>query len=283
MKKVHSDMMRSACKRQVWGFAKLAAVCRTATCAEGGLHDGNKLGLFVRKARAFSSRTNFEAGAINRCGRDDQTRSTVGDMDRGSGANQRTSACWQSADLNQNRETSRGAMKRESGLAARPHSLSGAMLTHVDDSGRASMVDVGDKSYTTRFAMASARVFLGEHAFGLVSENRSSKGDVLTVAKIAGINAAKQTHALIPLCHQLLLRKVSVDLTLNPDNSCVDIRATAKTEGQTGVEMEALVAASVAGLTVYDMCKAVSKDIVVSDIRLEMKTGGKSGDYVREN
>ena len=101
------------------------------------------------------------------------------------------------------------------------------------------------------------------------------------VAQIAGINAAKQTHNLIPLCHQLLLRKVSVDLTLDDAAHAVNVSATAKTEGQTGVEMEALTAASVAGLTVYDMCKAVSKDIVVSDIRLESKSGGKSADYVR--
>lgn len=280
---MHSDMLRSACKRQVRGFSKLVAVCRSATCAGGGHGDGNMLGLFVRSAQAFSSRANFEAGAINPCGYDDQTRSTVGDLDRDSAANQRPSTGRQSKDMRPHRGISRGTMKRESELAARPHSLNGAVLTHVDDSGRASMVDVGDKSYTTRVAMASARVSIGERAFGLVSENRSSKGDILTVAKIAGINAAKQTHALIPLCHQLLLRKVSVDLTLSPRDFCVDIRATAKTEGQTGVEMEALVAASVAGLTVYDMCKAVSKDIIVSDIRLEMKTGGKSGDYVREN
>jgi cyclic pyranopterin phosphate synthase len=155
-------------------------------------------------------------------------------------------------------------------------------LTHVDKNGRATMVDVGHKRHSLRIAKASARVFLGATAFALVAENRASKGDVLTVAQVAGINAAKQTYLLIPLCHQLLLRKVSIDMSLDETARCVDIHATVKSEGQTGVEMEALVAASVAGLTIYDMCKAASKDIVVSDIRLEAKSGGKSADYVRE-
>ena len=158
-----------------------------------------------------------------------------------------------------------------------------ASLTHVDKNGRASMVDVGYKRHSLRIAKASARVLLGATPFALVAENRASKGDVLTVAQVAGINAAKQTYTLIPLCHQLLLRKVSIDISLDETARCVDIHATVKSEGQTGVEMEALVAASVAGLTVYDMCKAASKDIVVSDIRLEAKSGGKSADYVREN
>ena len=155
-------------------------------------------------------------------------------------------------------------------------------LSHVDASGSATMVDVGNKQSTVRVATASATVRLGKVAFGLVADNTNVKGDVLTVAKIAGINAAKQTHSLIPLCHQLMLRKVAVDFTLDPETSSVHVFATAKTDGKTGVEMEALVAASVAGLTIYDMCKAASKNIVVSDIRLETKTGGKSGDYTRD-
>lgn len=154
-------------------------------------------------------------------------------------------------------------------------------LSHVDASGAASMVDVGGKAETTRTARASATVRLGARAFELVRQNRITKGDVLTVAKIAGINAAKQTHALIPLCHQLLLRDVRVDLSLDAARHAVRVETRATCDGKTGVEMEALVAASVAGLTVYDMCKAASKDIVVSDVRLESKTGGKSGDYRR--
>lgn len=154
-------------------------------------------------------------------------------------------------------------------------------LSHVDASGAASMVDVGGKAETTRTARASATVRLGARAFELVRQNRIAKGDVLTVAKIAGINAAKQTHALIPLCHQLLLRDVRVDLSLDAARHAVRVETRATCDGKTGVEMEALVAASVAGLTVYDMCKAASKDIVVSDVRLESKTGGKSGDYRR--
>ena len=154
-------------------------------------------------------------------------------------------------------------------------------LSHVDASGAASMVDVGGKAETTRTARASATVRLGARAFELVRQNRIAKGDVLTVAKIAGINAAKQTHALIPLCHQLLLRDVRVDLSLDAARHAVRVETRATCDGKTGVEMEALVAASVAGLTVYDMCKAASKDIVVSDVRLESKTGGKSVDYRR--
>ena len=154
-------------------------------------------------------------------------------------------------------------------------------LSHVDASGAASMVDVGGKAETTRTARASATVRLGARAFELVRQNRIAKGDVLTVAKIAGINAAKQTHALIPLCHQLLLRDVRVGLSLDAARHAVRVETRATCDGKTGVEMEALVAASVAGLTVYDMCKAASKDIVVSDVRLESKTGGKSGDYRR--
>jgi cyclic pyranopterin phosphate synthase len=144
------------------------------------------------------------------------------------------------------------------------------------------MVDVGNKKSTTRVARASATVLLGATAFDLVSRNAIQKGDVLTVAKIAGISAAKQTHVLIPLCHSLSLRKVTVDLTLDATKNAVRVESSATCDGKTGVEMEALVAASVAGLTVYDMCKAASKDIVISDVRLESKTGGKSGDYARD-
>lgn len=160
--------------------------------------------------------------------------------------------------------------------------LSTTSLSHVDGKGAASMVDVGNKQSTTRVARASATVLLGATAFDLVSRNAIQKGDVLTVAKIAGISAAKQTHVLIPLCHSLSLRKVTVDLTLDATRNAVRVESSATCDGKTGVEMEALVAASVAGLTVYDMCKAASKDIVISDVQLESKTGGKSGDYARD-
>jgi cyclic pyranopterin phosphate synthase len=156
-------------------------------------------------------------------------------------------------------------------------------LTHVDTSGRASMVDVSQKAETSRVAVASARILLGRTAFDLVAKNQIAKGDVLTVAQIAGINAAKQTANLIPLCHNLLLSRVKVELRLDTEGQSVKIRAEVKTKGPTGVEMEALTAASVASLTVYDMCKAVSKSIIISDIRLESKSGGKSGEWSRHH
>ena len=154
-------------------------------------------------------------------------------------------------------------------------------LSHVDHSGDAKMVDVGRKETSHRVAMAASRVILGPTVFGLVLENRMKKGDVLAVAKIAGINAAKQTHLLIPLCHSIHLSSIQIDLSLNPELLAVDIKAIAKTNSQTGVEMEALVAASVSGLAIYDMCKGVSKDILIDYIRLEQKIGGKNGLYTR--
>jgi len=155
-------------------------------------------------------------------------------------------------------------------------------LTHVDEAGRAAMVGVGAKAATRRRAGATARVLLGAEAFRRVAENRLQKGDVLTVAKIAGISAAKQTAGLIPLCHNVPLSEVSVDLALDREAHAVRIYATAEASGPTGVEMEALTAATVAGLTVYDMCKAVTKDIRITDVVLQHKSGGKSADFVRE-
>ncbi|MEW5307348.1 MAG: hypothetical protein WDW38_001266 [Sanguina aurantia] len=156
-----------------------------------------------------------------------------------------------------------------------------AALSHVDDSGRASMVDVTQKADTARVAVASARVLLGPVAFQLVAANQIAKGDVLTVSKLAGIMAAKQTAYLIPLCHPLMLSKVDVQLRLDAQRHSISITGSVTAVGRTGVEMEALTAVSVAALTVYDMCKAVSKDIVISDIQLDSKRGGKSGDYNR--
>ncbi|CAG8736491.1 13349_t:CDS:2, partial [Cetraspora pellucida] len=152
-------------------------------------------------------------------------------------------------------------------------------LSHVDpSSGRASMVNVSIKSPTIRTATASGKIRVGREAFDLIQANLMKKGDVLTVSQIAGINAAKQTGYLIPLCHNLLLSHVSVDLKLEQDYS-IEIVAKVECEGRTGVEMEALTAVSIAALTVFDMCKSVSKNMVIENIKLLEKTGGKSGTW----
>ncbi|MEM1041418.1 MAG: cyclic pyranopterin monophosphate synthase MoaC [Bacteroidota bacterium] len=156
-------------------------------------------------------------------------------------------------------------------------------LTHIDDDGRARMVDVSAKPDSARTAVARGRVVLGQEAFTLVRENRIRKGDVLSVAQVAGILGAKQTSRLVPLCHDVLLEGVDLDLELNEDDFAIDVRAFVKTTGPTGVEMEALTAVSVAALTIYDMCKSVSKDIAITDTQLLAKTGGQSGDYRRSN
>lgn len=154
-----------------------------------------------------------------------------------------------------------------------------AKLTHLDDSGRATMVDVGNKAVTQRRAVARGRVTMQPATVALIREGNMKKGDVLTIAQLAGIQAAKQTSNLIPLCHPLMLNKVSVTCTINEDDNCVDIEAIAKVSGKTGVEMEALTAVSVAALTIYDMAKAVDRSMQMTDIRLVEKTGGKS-DYL---
>ncbi|CAI9096313.1 OLC1v1032418C1 [Oldenlandia corymbosa var. corymbosa] len=159
----------------------------------------------------------------------------------------------------------------------------GSTLTHVDSKGEAQMVDVSLKEISKRVARASCKVLLGKEVFSLVSANQIEKGDVLSVAKIAGICGAKQTSSLIPLCHNINLTNVHVDLSLNPVDFSVDIEGEAASTGKTGVEMEALTAVSVAGLTVYDMCKAASKHIQITNVQLEHKTGGKSGEWSRQN
>lgn len=141
------------------------------------------------------------------------------------------------------------------------------------------MVDVGDKENSVRTAVACASIYLGEEAFSLVEANKTKKGDVLSVAQLAGIMAAKKTGELVPLCHNIGLSKVSVNLTLHKHNYSVYIECEAKTVGKTGVEMEAITGASMAAITVYDMCKAVNREMVISDIRLLSKKGGKSGEY----
>jgi cyclic pyranopterin phosphate synthase len=152
-------------------------------------------------------------------------------------------------------------------------------LTHFDAKGDAQMVDVGDKPVTDRIAIAACCVRMLPETFDTITEGRAKKGDVLGVARLAGIMAAKRTAELIPLCHPLPITKVAVELT--PDRTLPGIRieATVKTTGQTGVEMEALTAASVAGLTVYDMCKAVDKGMEISGLRVVLKDGGKSGRF----
>ena len=144
------------------------------------------------------------------------------------------------------------------------------------------MVDVTAKPQSDRSARAVGKVLLDDATFQLVAKNQLKKGDVLSVAKLAGIMGAKHTSTLIPLCHNIVLNKVGVTLALNAADQAIDIEATATCSGKTGVEMEALVAVSVAGLTVYDMCKAVSYDIVLGDIHLMAKTGGVRGTYARE-
>jgi cyclic pyranopterin phosphate synthase len=152
-------------------------------------------------------------------------------------------------------------------------------LTHLGQSGEANMVDVGDKADTTRTAIAEATVTMKPETLAMILAGDAKKGDVLGTARIAGIMAAKRTHELIPLCHPLLLTKVSVDI--EPDDSLPGVRVTAlaRVTGKTGVEMEALTAASVACLTVYDMAKAVDRGMVISGIRVVEKTGGKSGNW----
>lgn len=154
-------------------------------------------------------------------------------------------------------------------------------LTHVDTEGRAAMVDVGGKPNTERMAVASAVVLLGPVAFKHIQENQLKKGDALVVAQLAGIQAAKVTSQLIPLCHPVALSHVQVRLELDSTRHAVVIQASCRAQGPTGVEMEALTSAAVAALTLYDMCKAVSRDIVLGEIKLISKTGGQRGDFHR--
>ena len=154
-------------------------------------------------------------------------------------------------------------------------------LSHVDAQGRARMVDVGEKIVTVREAVATGAVRMSAEVLRLLVAGQMPKGDVLAVARVAGIMAAKKTPELIPLCHPLPISAVSVEFTPQEDAGVIAIAARVKVEGKTGVEMEALTAVSVAALTIYDMCKAVDKSMVISDICLLKKTGGKSGTYER--
>ena len=152
-------------------------------------------------------------------------------------------------------------------------------LTHFDGKGDAHMVDVGDKAVTDRIATAKCHIKMKPETHDIITEGRAKKGDVLGVARLAGIMAAKRTSDLIPLCHPLPITKVAVELVPDAALPGVQIEATVKTTGQTGVEMEALTAANVAALTIYDMCKAVDKSMQISDLRVVLKDGGKSGRF----
>lgn len=155
-------------------------------------------------------------------------------------------------------------------------------FTHFDAEGNAVMVDVGGKQMTTRVAYAAGSITMSPQAFEMVKGGTMKKGDVLGIARVAGIMAAKKVDSLIPLCHPLLISKVNIDFSYRDEDNTIEIFATVGMSGQTGVEIEALTAVSVAGLTIYDMCKAVDKSMVIGDIRLLKKTGGKSGTYVRD-
>ncbi|QFU76032.1 cyclic pyranopterin monophosphate synthase MoaC [Halioglobus maricola] len=158
-----------------------------------------------------------------------------------------------------------------------------AKLTHINDQGTAHMVDVGDKQETQRVAVATGRVLMTQETLQLLRENGFKKGDVLGVARIAGIQAAKKCSDLIPLCHPLMLNSVELDFGIDEPAGAVTIEGRCKVSGKTGVEMEALTAVSVAALTIYDMCKAVDKAMVIEQVCLQQKQGGKSGDWSRQD
>ncbi len=155
-------------------------------------------------------------------------------------------------------------------------------LSHIDEKGNARMVDVSEKTHTLRSATASGIVTMDAATLVLIQNNGLVKGDVLATARIAGIQGAKRTHDLIPMCHNLPIDAVLVDFTIDPLNNCIRISATVKCFWKTGVEMEAMTAIAIAGLTIYDMVKAVDKNVIISEIRLEKKSGGKSGEFIRE-
>lgn len=149
-------------------------------------------------------------------------------------------------------------------------------FTHFDEKGRARMVDVGDKNVTQREAVAEGSITMKKETLEMVKQGQMKKGDVLSTAQIGGIMGAKNTSVLIPMCHNIFIEGVNISFNIDDGNSRIDITATAKTTGKTGVEMEALTAVSVCALTIYDMCKAVDKEMVIGNIRLVRKTGGKS-------
>lgn len=158
----------------------------------------------------------------------------------------------------------------------------GDKLTHINEDGEVHMVDVGDKNVTQRQAVATSKISMSQAAFDAVKNGNLKKGDALGVARVAGIMAAKNTSQMIPLCHPLMLTKIEISIEPDDTTSSFDIKALVRVEGKTGVEMEALTAASVTALIIYDMAKAVDKSMVIGPTQLEQKSGGKSGDYNRE-
>ncbi|MDI6801675.1 MAG: cyclic pyranopterin monophosphate synthase MoaC [Thermodesulfovibrionales bacterium] len=154
-------------------------------------------------------------------------------------------------------------------------------LTHIDETGKAKMVDVTEKAVTHREAVAAGYVYMKPETLRLIKDNGISKGDVLAVARVAGIMAAKKTSELIPMCHPLNITSVCIDFDMDETKNRVNIKTSVKVAGQTGVEMEALTATSIAALTIYDMCKAVDKEMAISEITLLEKRGGKSGEFIR--
>ena len=155
-------------------------------------------------------------------------------------------------------------------------------LSHLDEQGRARMVDVSEKDVTSRIAIARGTIHMRPETLALILEDKIEKGDVFAVARVAGIMAAKKTSELIPMCHPLNITSVEIDLTPNEKRARVDIEAAVRVNGKTGVEMEAMTAVSAAALTIYDMCKAVDREMTVNDIRLVKKSGGKSGTFIRK-
>jgi len=155
-------------------------------------------------------------------------------------------------------------------------------FTHIDEKGLPTMVNVGDKPESHRTASAFARVYVNEDTFNLIKSGGTKKGDVLSVAKLAGIMGAKKTSEIIPLCHPIFVDGIDLSLSLNEEKLCVEIESTVSITAKTGVEMEAMTAVSVAALTIYDMCKAVQRDVRISDIHLLSKSGGVHGDYEAE-
>jgi cyclic pyranopterin phosphate synthase len=157
-----------------------------------------------------------------------------------------------------------------------------AKLSHLDEQGRAKMVDVSDKDITSRIAVARGTIHMRTETLALILDHKIEKGDVFSVARVAGIMAAKKTSELIPMCHPLNITSVEIDLTPAENPARVEIEASVRVSGKTGVEMEAMTAVSVAGLTIYDMCKAVDREMSIGEIRLVKKSGGKSGTFLRK-
>lgn len=153
------------------------------------------------------------------------------------------------------------------------------MLTHFDNRGNARMVDVGSKVPTERVAVAVSKIKMNKETLELIEKGQVGKGDVLSVARVAGIMASKQTYNLIPMCHPLMISSCNIDFNINKEEGCIDIKATVKIVDKTGVEMEALTAATISALTIYDMCKAIDKRMVIEETHLLKKTGGKSGEF----